>query len=192
MKLSHKLGCSVLLTLTLAGCAKNEMKEMDAEPKAAMAEQAVSQELAALYEAHHDGRIYVFYDQGLYKDFIKTGHTAYMFARIGGGPNGETLKFALTSDDKKKLSGIPSVELIDGVRKAADNFYGETYAEGRIYVFGSYEEMANFRKIGEAPLRYTDIGAGPNGETVVYALNSSNKKKKPAAMIEAFKKMNQI
>ena len=189
----NKLSRAALLaafSVVLVACAKDTMKPETASTAEKPMAEAQEAMISELYEAHHDGRIYVFYDRGLYEGFKKTGHTAYMMARIGGGPKGETVKFALTGKDKKKREGIPSVDLFDGKLKASDSFYGEVYAEGRIYVFGSYAEMENFRKIGEAPLRYTEIGAGPKGETVVYVLNGSNKKKKPVEMIEAFKKMN--
>jgi hypothetical protein len=192
MTLTRFLRVALLATFSvlLAACAKDNMKPESADMAEKPMVQAQEEMIGELYEAHHDGRIYVFYDRGLYEGFKKTGHTAYMMARIGGGPKGETIKFALTGKDKKKREGIISVDLFDGKLKASETFYGEVYAEGRIYVFDSYAGMENFRKIGEAPLRYTEIGSGPKGETVVYVLNSNNKKKKPVAMIEAFKKMN--
>ncbi|ARU54523.1 hypothetical protein OLMES_0419 [Oleiphilus messinensis] len=143
-----------------------------------------------LYEVHHEGRIFVFDDFGLYQDFLKLGETPYTLTRIGAGPKGETIKFGLTSADKKKQSGIASVDLVDGKLAPAEAFYGEMRMEGRIYVFDNLEDMQTVRKTGEAPLRYTQIGTGPKGETVVYVLNSSNKKKKPVALIEQFNKHN--
>ena len=193
MQALKKIGLVAVIGAALVGCAKDDVKPAavaEVSPPPATEAAASAATLSSLFEAHDDGRIYLFYDQALYKDFIKTGHTAYMVARIGAGPKGETVKFALTGKDKKKREGIPSIDLFEGKLSAADKFYGETYAEGRIYVFGSYAEMENFRKVGEAPLRFTEIGAGPNGETVVYVLNSNNKKKKPVQMIEAFNRMN--
>jgi hypothetical protein len=52
--------------------------------------------------------------------------------------------------------------------------------------------MNNARLVGEVPLRYTDIAAGPNGETVVYALNGENKKKKPVELMAKFKEANKM
>ena len=174
---------------TLIGCASNEPKQTDvvAEPKAEVAVEANNNEL---YEVHHDGRIYIFDDYKLYQNFNKLGHTPYILARIGAGPKGETIKFGLTSQDKKKQSGIASVDLYDGTLAPAENFYGEMRSEGRIYVFSTLNDMNDVRKIGEASYRFTDIGAGPEGETVVYVLNKSNKKKKPIELMEAFKQHN--
>lgn len=182
-------GLSSVLALGMVGCASNETKDMPVEqPMASAAAEETT--VPALYEVHRDGRIYFFYDKALYQSFLKTGHTAYMVARIAAGPKGETLKFALTGKDKKKRSGIPSIDLIEGNAKPASPFYGELRAEGRIYVFNNLDDMHSMRKVGEAPYRYTDIGAGPKGETVVYVLNKSNKKKKPVALIEVFQKEN--
>ncbi len=146
---------------------------------------------AALYEVHKDGRIYLFYDTHSYHDFKQTGHVNYMFSRIGAGPKGETLVFGLTGKDKKKRSGIPSVMIYDGEHKPT-SFYGEAILEGRIYVFDDYREMQTFRQTGEAAYRFTDIGSGPNGETVVFVLTKQNKKKRPDALVKEFKHRNAI
>jgi hypothetical protein len=181
------LGLSTVIALGTAACASTETKTVAAP---ATPTQAETQTVSELYEVHHDGRIYFFYDRGLYQSFLKTGHTAYMVARIGAGPKGETLKFALTGKDKKKLSGIPSIDLLEGKALAASPFYAELRMEGRIYVFNNLDDMNSVRKVGEAPYRFTEIGNGPKGETVVYVLNKSNKKKKPLELIAAFKQHN--
>jgi len=48
------------------------------------------------------------------------------------------------------------------------------------------------RDSGEAALRFSDIGAGPDGKTVIYVLNSNNKKQRPDALMAEFKKKHQI
>lgn len=174
--------------LLLGGCASNS-NQQDSQPVAETAAVMKAEIVAELYEVHKDGRIYIFYDRGLYEDFIKHGHTAYSFNRIGDGPNGETLVFGLTGADKKKRSGIPSVELYDG-SMTPTAFYGEALIDGRIYVFDDMDEMKAVRTHHEAAYRLTDIGAGPNGETVVYVLTSENKKQRPEALIAKFKSMN--
>lgn len=170
--------------LIVGGCASTS----DQQATQTQVEDKVEM-LSELYEVHKDGRIYIFYDRGLYENFIEHGHTAYSFNRIGAGPNGETLVFGLTGEDKKKLSGIPSVEIYDGIKKPGA-FYGEAMIDGRIYVFDSLEEMAAVRQHHEAAYRLTDIGAGPRGETVVYVLTSENKKQRPEALIAKYKEMN--
>ncbi len=182
------LTCALSTAALLTACGAN-VKEETAQVKT-QAKEMVQQSLdnTMLFEAHHEGRIYIFDDFATYQDFLVLGETSYRKVRIGEGPKGETIVFGLTNEDKKKMSGIASVDMYDGVLKGADEFYGEMYTEeGRIYVFSSLEEMQMARTLGEVVLRYTDIGAGPKGETVVYALNSENKKKKPVALIAKFK-----
>lgn len=178
-----------LVLIGLQGCANSpsHTETTTAETgKAAVTEHRVNE----LYEAHHKGRIYVFYNKKLYDEFKQMGHTPYQQMRIGAGPKGETIVFGLVDKDKKKISGLPSTDLFDGKQKASPNFYGEVHAEDRTYVFDSYQEMVSFRQTGEAAYRYTDFGGGANGETVVYVLRAEVKKKKPAALIEKFKAHN--
>ena len=145
-----------------------------------------------LFEVHKDGRIYFFYDKALYEDFLKLGHVAFQQSRIGGGSNGETLVFALTDADKKKLTGIPSVQIYEGFVPLFEPFYGEVVKDGRVYIFSDHKLMKSIRETGEAAFRYTDIGNGVNGETVVYVLTEANKKKHPAQMIAQYKQQHNL
>jgi len=166
------LAKALLITGAVAGmtaCAQMDTAQNSAQEQ--------MQQAKALYEVHHcDGRIYFFYEKSTYAHFLQHGETPYSFKRIASGPNGETLVFGLTGADKKKLSGVESVEMYDG-QLTPEAFYGEMRMEGRIYVFSTLEDMKDVRTTGEAPYRFTQIGDGPNGETVVYVLNSSNKQK---------------
>lgn len=175
----------VASTVLLTACAGSSVKS---DNDMQTAENLNNQDM---YEVHEEGRIYLFDDRATYEDFLAVGETSFRKVRIGEGPKGETLVFGLTSEDKKKTSGIASIDMFDGKLAGAEDFYGETRMEGRIYVFQSLEEMNEAREVGEVPLRYTDIAAGPNGETVVYALNSDNKKQKPVELMTKFKEMNQ-
>ena len=188
MKLKFLPVATGFIALTLLTACTETVKKQDSQPAA----EAMSLNNDDLYEVHHDGRIYVFDDRAVYEDFLQVGETSFRKVRIGAGPKGETIVFGLTNADKSKMSGIASIEMYDGELNGADPFYGEMRMEGRIYVFSSLQEMNDARAVGEVPLRYTDIGSGPNGETVVYALNGSNKKAKPTAMIERFHQMNQM
>lgn len=187
------LACTLSAAALLTACNANVKNE--ASHAKTTAAEAVKQELnnTALFEAHHEGRIYIFDNFAVYQDFLTLGETAYRKVRIGEGPKGETIVFGLTNEDKKKTSGIASIDMYDGKLKGASEFYGEMYTEeGRIYVFSSLEEMTQARLVGEVPLRYTDIGSGPKGETVVYALNNDNKKKQPVALIAKFKAIHAL
>ncbi|WP_319557775.1 hypothetical protein [Thiomicrorhabdus sp.] len=143
-----------------------------------------------LFEVHHEGRIYFFYDFPTYQSFLDVGETAFRLTRIAAGPKGETVVFGLTKEDKKKGAETPAALIIDGKAEAKTPFYGEIMKHGRIYVFDSKKDMDFVREVGEPSYMYTEIGSGPNGETVVYVLNKNNKKKKPVALIESFEKLH--
>lgn len=144
------------------------------------------------YEVTHDKRIYVFDDAKTFKDFLTNGETPFRLTRIGAGPHGETVVFGLRGMDKSKPeSEIGAVNLYDGkIDGSSDSFYGEVAREGRIYVFQDAKGFKAFRNSGEAAYRYTDIGGGPKGETVVYVLSSSLKDKKPDDLIARFRELH--
>ncbi len=142
-----------------------------------------------IYEVHHDGRINVFYDKKLYKEFMQLGETSFRLTKIGAGPNGETIVYGLTKKDKKLKKPVPAIELYEG-RLNNDAIYAEMRKHNRIYVFNSFKDMKTVRAYGHPNYMYTQIGAGPKGETIVFVLNSKNKKKRPDALISEFKKHN--
>ncbi|MDG6773685.1 hypothetical protein QCB45_05025 [Thiomicrorhabdus sp. ZW0627] len=184
-----KLLVAVLASSVMAGCSMNqekpEAKEEVKKVEAKAAEQALNND--DLYIVYHEGRMNVFYDADLYKGFLAVGETPFRKTFIGAGPKGETVVHGLTKADKKKLSGIPSIEMLEGRMPPADPFYGEIVSEGRINVFDNWDLFKAFMAHGEVPFRLTVIGGGPKGETVVYALTKAEKKKRPEALISKFK-----
>ncbi|WP_299182915.1 hypothetical protein [uncultured Neptuniibacter sp.] len=172
----------------LTGCQSNQTKIEETK-------QAATAELnnEDLYEVMHEGRYYVFDDFSTYQSFLEVGETSYRKVYIGGGPHSETLVFGLMGKDKKKTSGIAAIDMYNGKLEAAESFYGEMRGEdGRLYVFSTLEDMEDIRVVGEAPYRFTQIAAGPQGQTVVFVLNKSNKKQQPDALIAKFKQMNNM
>lgn len=145
------------------------------------------------YEVEHEGRNYIFDDRKTYLSFLSVGETPYRLTRIGAGKNGETIVFGLTKKDKKKTRGIASIMMYENaIEGSSEEFYAEIYREGRIYVFDYWKDVQAFRSVGEAPYRYTVIGSGPNGKTVVYVLNISNKKARPDALIARFRAVHNL
>ncbi|WP_028485193.1 hypothetical protein [Hydrogenovibrio halophilus] len=187
-----KLMMAMLATGILAGCANEAKTQTSAPAKTEQAQSVANND--DLYVAFHEGRMNVFYDAALYKEFIERGETAYRRTFIGAGPNGETVMYGLTGEDKKKTTPSIGEQMMSGDLKAAEDFYGEVYQdeENRIYVFSTWDDFKGYVDLGIDNLRYTDIGAGPNGETVVYVLNPANKKEKPVATIEKFKAFHGI
>lgn len=170
-----------------AGCsASNPEKSNTSEASVSPA----TPPLMEIYEVLHDGRINVFYDRKLYEEFLALHETPFRLARIGAGPNGETIVFGLTKTDKKHPENVDVIKLYDNTIPAPEEIYAEMRRNGRIYVFNNFDDMKPVREYGNPNLFYTEIGAGPMGETVVYVLNEENKKKRPDALIAEFKSMN--
>ncbi len=68
-----------------------------------------------------------------------------------------------------------------------DDYY-EVHRDNRIYVLSDAKEYKEFLVSGEIPLRVTEIGAGPNGETVVFAIaKPESKKNNGFGSVEMFK-----
>ena len=166
-----------IILASLAACASNTTS---------MSTAADNSKAMEIYEVHHDGRINVFYDRKLYKEYLSLGETPYRLTRIGAGPKGRTLVFGLTKHDKKLKTSVPAIDLYDGKIKASDNFYGEMIKHNRIYVFSSFADMKTVRDFGHPNFQYSQIGAGLKGETIVFVLNKKNKKKRPDTLIQKF------
>lgn len=180
--LNHKALLTAGLSLALVACGGQAVKEDRAAAHSANNDD--------LYEVHHEGRIYVFDDFATYQTFLEVGETAYRKVYIGSGPKGQTLVFGLTNEDKKKTEGIASIDLYNGDLAPTEDFYAEMRLENRIYVFDSLAEMEQVRLTGEAPYRFTQIGVGPEGETLVFVLPAAKKKEQPVDMVAAFKQRN--
>lgn len=173
-----------VVSLLLVACGATQKASMDkTEPAKAMTAMEI-------YEVHHEGRIHVFYDRKLYQEFLDLGETPYRLTRIGAGPNGETIVFGLTKDDKKKPDTVEAIKLYDNKAKNPELLYAEMRRHGRVYIFDRFEDMQPVRQFGHPNFFYTEIGAGPSGETVVYVLNKGNKKSRPDALIARYKSFN--
>ena len=182
-----KIAAAALLmgaVVSLSACQSTQTESVAEAPKPQLNNQD-------LYEVIHEGRHYVFDDFATYQQFLEVGETSYRKVFIGEGPHGETLVFGLRGQDKKKLTGLAGVEMYNGRMPAAEDFYGEMRGEdGRLYVFDSLADMEAVRQTGEAAYRLTQIGVGPQGQTVVFVLNKGNKKEFPAALVAKYKAMN--
>ena len=131
------------------------------------------------YEIHKDGRIYVLADVADLKEFAATGETPLRVTRIGGGPKGETVVFAIARPESKKKDGFGAVEMYDFKRKGADkDFYAEVVRDGKYYVFGSWESLEAFRKTGQTA--GLSAATGPKGEALMVSQPSDK-------LVERFK-----
>lgn len=134
------------------------------------------------------GRVHAFGDTKNYFDFLAHGEVALTRTQIGAGPGGKTLVFGITGDDVKTNAPSRGEQILSGSIPSGAAFYGEVFKDGRFYLFGDLKDMTNFTAFGEVPYSYTDIGAGPKGETIVYVMNKdSYPKGKPQERTERFK-----
>ncbi|WP_162910217.1 hypothetical protein [Azohydromonas sediminis] len=134
------------------------------------------------------GRVHAFGDTKNYFDFLEHGEVALTRTKIGAGPGGKTLVVGITNDDVKNNRPSRGEQILDGTLPAGASFYGEVFTKGRYYLFGSLKDMLDFTAYGEVPYSYTDIGAGPKGETIVYVMNKdSYAKGKPMERAARFK-----
>lgn len=174
--------------LVVSGCATQTGPQPAAKPDAQQAAAATQGEANLFIVFNEDlGRYYIFGDPQLYRIYLETDEVAMTRSFIGAGPDGTSLIFGMTKDDAKRGGPTPAERLYKGEVKPAGPFYGEVLKDGRYYVFFTWQDMADYLKHGEVPLTYTEIGVGPKGETVVYALNKETAKKgRPEAAIKRF------
>lgn len=195
MNHSHlRLGALALLAALAAGCGTTPAPA----PKAAAAPMATAVPMAAAPAAAgpaelfmvlpESGRVHAFGDTKNYFDFKQHGENVLTRTKIGEGPGGKTLVFGITADDVKANKPSRGEQILTGAIPAGDAFYGEIFRGGRYFLFGSLKDMTDYAAFGEVPYSYTDIGAGPKGETIVMVMNKdSYAKGKPNARMVRFK-----
>jgi hypothetical protein len=185
---------SVLALGILSGCATQSNTAKAAESKPAMATQpamAPTQHYFLVF--HENGRIYPIADAKNYLAFLDVDELIYTRTRIGAGPQGETIVFGIQKAESKDLAK-PSVaeQLYDGKMEVTGSFYGEVVKNGRFHVFGTWQDFKDYLVNKEITYTFTEIGTGPKGETVIYAMNKKTSKAgRPVALIESFKQFRQ-
>lgn len=185
-------GCATSQTAEPAPAAKSENKPVQTA-SASPAPAAVPTEYFFLV-FHENGRIYPIADVKNYLGFLEHDELTYTRTRIGEGPDGATLVFGIEKKEADDLGKPAKAELFyNGKYEPAGPFYGEVLMDGRFYVFGTWKDFKDFLEHKEVTLTFTDIGAGPNGETVIYALNKDTVKEgRPVKLIEAFNNLRKV
>ncbi|MDP3083127.1 MAG: hypothetical protein Q8N44_05480 [Rubrivivax sp.] len=136
------------------------------------------------------GRIHAFGDTRNYADFLAHGEVALTRTAVGAGPGGKTIVYGITADDVKSNQPSRAEQTLAASAAAPAAFYGEAFRDGRFFLFGNLKDMSDFMAFGEVPYSYTDVGAGPQGETLVYVMNKdSHAKGKPQDRTERFKSL---
>jgi hypothetical protein len=180
---SIRYGALFAVVALAAGCATDPAPATKAAPPAAAAAPASAAAPAAapasapveLYVVLPDtGRIHAFGDTKNYFDFLAHGEVALTRTQIGAGPGGKTLVFGITGDDVKANRPSRGEQVMSGGLPATGGFYGEVFKDGRFYLFGDFKDMKDYMAFGEVPYSYTNVGAGPKGETIVMVMNKDS------------------
>jgi len=192
MKRYSTLAALAAMAALAAGCATAPApaaKPAPAVPAAAPVAAAPAAGPAELFVVlPESGRVHAFGDTKNYFDFLAHGEVALTRTQVGAGPGGKTLVFGITGDDVKANRPSRGEQVLGGAVPTAGGFYGEAYKGGRYYLFGDLKDLTAFTAYGEVPYSYTEIGAGPKGETLVYVMNKdSYPKGKPMDRAERFK-----
>lgn len=125
------------------------------------------------YEVHRDGRIYVFADRFTFDQFQVEGETPFRVTRIAEGPQGETLVFAISEEDRIKTRGLPAPDLYDGKRKPSA-LYAEVHKDGQIYLTDSMDSVVRLRNGEAVETAQQHAITGPEGETVLLINSGGN------------------
>jgi hypothetical protein len=197
MKTTLQLATLAVAVAALAGCASQAPMTPASTPAPAAAAPAAPAAATPAATAQvffavlpESGRIHAFGDTKNYLDFLAHGEVTLTRTQIGAGPGGRTVVYGITSDDVKANKPSLGEQVMAGTLPAAPGFYGEAMKAGRYYVFGDLKDMKDFIAFGEVPYSYTDIGAGPKGESLVYVMNKdSYAKGKPQDRAERFKSL---
>ncbi|MGK2951709.1 MAG: hypothetical protein ACSLEZ_04875 [Thiobacillus sp.] len=195
---------SVLVLGVMSGCATQSSTAHAPASKPAATAQALAPVAAAqpvtaptqhyFLVFHENGRIYPIADAKNYQAFLDVDELIYTRTRIGEGPEGETIVFGIQKKEAEDLNK-PSLaeQFYDGKMEVAGPFYGEVIKDGRFLVFGTWQDFKDYLVNKEITYTFTEVGTGPKGETVIYAMNKKTSKEgRPVALIEAFKQFHQV
>lgn len=201
--LQRKSVVALSALFALGGCATHQaptdskaampVAKTESTPVAAKAE-APARKQTYFMVFHENGRIYAMTDPKIYLGLMEHDEVPLTRARVGGGPDGETVVFGITSKDGEQLDKPTAAEdIYDGRTKDIGAFYGEVVRNGRYHVFGEWKDFQDYLAHKEITFTYTDIGTGPKGETVIYALNNKTKDEgRPVALVEQFNQLRQV
>ena len=102
---------------------------------------------------------------------------------------GATSFLGLRAEDQgKDVNTLAVKRFLDVNLPPSSSFYGEIREDNKIFVFQRYGDMVDVMKLGDPIFSYIELGAGPEGERLVYAL--AKEEKKPEALIAKFKSLN--
>ena len=174
-----------LLAAALAACSANSPAPSASAAKAA--EAALNND--DWYQVWSETQAVVFDDRAVYVEYLKTGKAPVMKDLGSKDAQGRNIVLGLRAEDRSKdVNSLAAKRFIDVNLPPSSSFYGEIREDNKIFVFQRYGDMMDVVKLGEPIFSYIELGAGPDGERLIYAL--AKEEKKPEKLIVKFKSMN--
>ena len=123
----------------------------------------------------HAGRIYVIGQAKTNSFFAEHRHLPYTKTLIGAGPRGETVIFEVNKKDAALVPRLMEIFLntpypLDS--EGAD--YNVLGYQGRLFVLGQASTVEKFMAHKHLPYTRTLLGAGPQGQTVIFEVAKKN------------------
>lgn len=141
------------------------------------------------YQVWTENQAVVFDDHAVYLEYVKTGKAPYMKDLGIKDSAGRTLVLGLRAEDQgKAVNSLSAKRFLDVNLPPAADFYGEIRQDNKIFVFKRYGDMKDTISLGSPIFSYMELGGGPKGERLVFAL--AKEEKKPEALITKFHTMN--
>lgn len=180
-----KCGSIALLAAAVAACSMNA--PAPAASTAKSAEVALNND--DWYQVWTESQAVVFDDRAVYAEYLKTGKAPYL-KDLGTKDNaGRALVLGLRAEDKgKDVNSLSAKRFLDVNLPPASGFYGEIRQDNKIFIFQRYGDMKDVMSLGAPIFSYMELGGGPNGERLVFAL--AKEEKKPEALISKFHSLN--
>lgn len=187
---------AALALVAFSGCATSQnatASKAEAKPAVAASAPVMAPTQHYFLVFHENERIYPIADVKNYLAFMDVDELIFTRTRVGEGPNGETLVFGIEKKESDDLAKPSKAELIyDGKLEPADPFYAEVVKDGRYHVFGNAQDFKDYLVNKEITYTFTEVGTGPKGETVIYAMNKKTSEEgRPVKLIEAFNALRQ-
>jgi hypothetical protein len=187
---------SALAMVAFSGCATSQNAtpaKAEAKPAVAASAPVAAPTQHYFLVFHENERIYPIADVKNYLAFMDVDELIYTRTRVGEGPDGATLVFGIEKKESDDLNKPSKAELIyDGKLMPTDPFYAEVVKDGRYHVFGNAQDFKDYLVNKEITYTFTEVGTGPKGETVIYAMNKKTSEEgRPVKLIEAFNALRQ-
>jgi hypothetical protein len=141
------------------------------------------------YQVWTENQAVVFDDHAVYAEYLKTGKAPYMKELDTKDPAGRSIVLALRTEDKgKDVNTLSAKRFLDVNLPPASDFYGEIRQDNKIFIFKRYGDMKDTIALGTPIFSYMELGGGPQGERLVFAL--AKEEQKPDALIAKFHTLN--